>query len=73
MSKLIDASKTIQGKSTSKSPVSLQKKRLNICNSCTDENGKPMKIKITGQCRDCWCILSDKVKYIDEKCRLGKW
>lgn len=73
MSKLIDASKRIQGKSIEK--VSDQKiaERLKICESCVKPNGKKMIIKITRQCKECWCVIDDKVTYAHEECPLGKW
>lgn len=73
MSWLIDISKRIQGKDITKAEKELAAKRLEICSGCKTQEGKSMVISITGQCKECWCILDDKVTYQDEECPLGKW
>ena len=73
MSKIIDASKRIQGKSIEKTTKELAADRLAICKPCKRDNGKPMIIKITGQCVKCWCVITDKVNYAEEVCPIDKW
>lgn len=44
----------------------IAKKRLQICNSC------PHLTKTTRNCKKCLCFVDAKVKYADQKCKLGK-
>ncbi len=46
--------------------------RLGICNQCTDKKGNK-NVYATGQCKDCLCFLSQKVKHREESCPRGKW
>jgi hypothetical protein len=41
--------------------------RYEICSSC------PKLIKLTGQCRECGCLMQHKVKLPHADCPLGKW
>lgn len=83
MSLLFDVVKKASGQSIEKQTKTIYDHRMTICDQC------PFKKKITGTCgtfamRDkvvyngeekelCGCIVSDKAKYRDEKCPLGKW
>lgn len=84
MSFLIDMTKGIRGKDISKVSSVVRNARLEKCNGCTlnPENikidGKPAEegeggLYKTGNCKMCGCFVSDKTKYADEKCPLGKW
>lgn len=48
-------------------PTEIAKKRLKICNVC------PYLSKTTRNCKKCLCFVDAKVKYDDQKCKLGKW
>lgn len=41
--------------------------RYKICLEC------PELIKLTGQCKQCGCVMSLKVKLTVAQCPLGKW
>lgn len=41
--------------------------RMEICNSC------PELIKLTTQCKQCYCIMYLKTTLQEAKCPLGKW
>lgn len=41
--------------------------RMDICKSC------PELIKLTTQCKQCYCIMYLKTKFQEAKCPLGKW
>lgn len=45
----------------------IAKERYNICLSC------PELIKLTSQCKQCGCIMNQKVKLPNASCPLGKW
>jgi hypothetical protein len=41
--------------------------RIALCHDCEKLD------LITRQCTKCWCFVSRKVRWKDEKCPLGKW
>jgi hypothetical protein len=45
----------------------LEKERLDICRGC------PEFIKLTGQCKECGCVMYTKVKIAASECPLEKW
>jgi hypothetical protein len=45
----------------------IQETRLAICLKC------PELIKLTGQCKQCGCIMKAKTKLPNASCPLGKW
>jgi hypothetical protein len=83
MSLLIDLTKTVQGKPIRKASETTRNLRLAKCKTC------PHLVKATGSCGTlfkggrvehegqemelCGCIVSDKTKYADDGCPLGKW
>lgn len=83
MSLLIDITKTVQGKDTSKVPSEVKDQRYAICKSCpnyvesTDSCGKLFRggtVEHEGELKElCGCITSDKTGYADDECPLGKW
>lgn len=84
MSLLIDITKSIQGKSIEKTNEDVQRSRLNTCEYCpflewgiVRSCGKFLKggtVDYNGVKKElCGCNIDDKVKYMDDKCPLGKW
>ena len=45
----------------------LARQRLAICMKC------PHLFKPTGNCLKCGCFVDVKTKYVDQKCKIGKW
>jgi hypothetical protein len=43
------------------------KQRLRVCNRC------PYLIRKTKNCKKCLCFVEEKVKYQDQRCKIGKW
>ena len=41
--------------------------RFSICKEC------PMFIKLTGQCKECGCIMNAKTKLLKAECPQHKW
>jgi hypothetical protein len=67
---LLDAIKEIAGKIFTNGVLVSQevaKWRLQICKKC------PHLIKRTKNCSKCLCFVDAKVKYADQRCKLGKW
>ena len=52
--------------------LKMQIKRLSICMSCKDEKGNK-NVYNSGQCKDCFCFIKEKVKHIEEKCPRNSW
>ena len=83
MSLLIDVVKRARGKSIDKATQPLQRHRKGLCIVCphynakTDSCGGLFKggtVEHEGQKAElCGCIMSDKVKYANDGCPLGKW
>ena len=83
MSLLIDLTKGVRGKDISKASPELREARLNICKSCphlvksTMSCGKVMRggtVEHNGEKKElCGCIVTDKTRYADDACPLGKW
>jgi len=46
---------------------SVQEQRFAICQQC------PKFIKITGQCKECGCIMKAKTLLPNANCPIGKW
>lgn len=46
---------------------SIAEKRYNICVSCD------RFMKITRQCKECFCFIPLKTKIMDTECPIGKW
>jgi len=66
MSLLIDLTKSVRGKDTSKVSDSERLKRVKKCNDCTH-------LVLGTNCGLCGCFVSDKAKYADEACPDGRW
>lgn len=45
----------------------IAEKRYNICVSCD------RFMKITKQCKECFCFIPLKTKIMDTECPIGKW
>jgi len=84
MSILIDVAKTALGKSTEKSSIALQKKRINICEYCPHLRWGIVRScgvflkggSVTHEGKEkklCGCNVDDKVKYKMDGCPLEKW
>lgn len=84
MSILIDITKGLRGKDISKVNEVVRQARLDKCKGCKLKeglqkvDGKKSKegedgLMKTGNCKLCGCFVSDKTKYADEKCPIGKW
>lgn len=84
MSLFIDMTKGVRGKDISKVNSVVRNARLDKCNGCTlscndvKVNGQKAVegesgLMKTGNCKMCGCFVSDKTKYADEQCPLGKW
>ena len=50
-----------------KAPLEIAVQRIKICWDCE------RLFVLTAQCQECWCFVSKKVEYLEQKCRLGKW
>ena len=50
-----------------KAPIELAIERNRICWNCEEIDVG------TAQCRKCWCFISLKVEYLEQKCPLEKW
>lgn len=84
MSLFIDMTKGIRGKDISKVNSVVRNARLDKCKGCilpcgsmkvSGEKSKEGEVGLmkTGNCKLCGCFVSDKTKYADEKCPIGKW
>ena len=74
MSLLFDAFKFLKGDSVGKVTEEVAKKRLEICNDCENQKIEfNKKTILTGRCKICYCVVSEKVKYKDEKCPIDRW
>jgi hypothetical protein len=75
MSWLFDAFKFLKGDSTDKVSEEKQQQRIKTCNNCHHQMSiqKNQEVKITGRCDICFCVVSEKTKYKDEKCPINKW
>jgi len=45
----------------------IRQERMSICKDC------PEFISLTGQCKECGCLMSAKTKLPNASCPLGKW
>lgn len=45
----------------------IQEERFSICQQC------PRLVKLTGQCRECGCIMKAKTQLPNASCPIGKW
>ena len=45
----------------------IQEERFSICQQC------PRFIKLTGQCRECGCVMKLKTSLPHSTCPIGKW
>jgi len=67
---LLDTIKEIAGKIFTNGVLvapEIARKRLMICYRC------PYLIRKTKNCKKCLCFVDAKVKYADQKCKIGKW
>ena len=48
-------------------PTEVAMKRLDTCINC------PRLDIVVNQCLECYCFIGFKVRFLDEKCPLGKW
>ena len=61
----------LAGKMLGKGPeikdMKVRSARLSKCYTC------PHLLIATKQCKKCLCFVEEKIKYRDEKCKIGKW
>lgn len=57
----------IFNKNIEKVSTDIADERFNICKQC------PNFIKSTTQCKECGCIMKQKVKLPNAACPIGKW
>jgi hypothetical protein len=67
MSTVFDLFQLSRGKPINKVSDQTRIMRLKLCNAC------PKLLRVTGNCKECGCFVTEKTKYAAESCPLKKW